>query len=137
MKKTYKKLAALINKINFRKHKKTYSATVHYYIQISGKYGVKFYKSRRAMEECFFRQSAAHFAGFGPKAFFKGKKKDYYYYVTEHANQGRGVVNTEELAFVRKNVAKMGWSTYDLYGDNVGKVNGKPVLIDFDNCTIG
>jgi hypothetical protein len=133
--KTEKKLRELINKINFKKHKKTYSATVHYYVQISGRYGVKFYKRRRAMEECFFRQSAAHFAGFGPKAFFKGKKKDYYYYVTEHAAQGG--MNREELAQVRHNVAKMGWSTYDLYGDNVGKVNDKPVLIDFDTCTIG
>jgi hypothetical protein len=137
MKKTHKKLIALINKINFRKHKRTYSATVHYYIQISGKYGVKFYKSRRAMEECFFRQQAAHFSGFGPKALFKGKKKDYHYYVTEHAEQGKGVVDREEMAEIRHCVAKMGWSTYDLYGDNVGKVNGKPVLIDFDNCTIG
>lgn len=134
---TIQKLRKLIEKINFRNHKRTYSATVHFYVQITGKYGVKFYKKRRAMEECFFRQQAAHFSGFGPKALFKGRKKDYYYYVTEHAEQGRGVVNPEELAFVRKNVAKMGWSTYDLYGDNVGKVNGKPVLIDFDTCTLG
>jgi hypothetical protein len=133
--KTIQKLRSLINKINFKKHEQTGSATVHYYIQITGRYGVKFYKRRRAMEECFFRQSAAHFAGFGPKALFKGKKKDYYYYVTEHAEQGD--MNREELAQVRHNVAKMGWSTYDLYGDNVGKVNGKPVLIDFDTCTIG
>jgi len=132
--KTEKKLRELINKINFKKHEKTYSATVHYYIQITGKYGVKFYKRKRAMEECFFRQNAAHFAGFGPKALFTGKKKDYYYYVTEHAEQ-RGV-SREELAFVRHNVAKMGWSTYDLYGDNIGKVKDKPVLIDFDTCTI-
>ena len=137
MKKTHKKLLSLINKINFRKHKRTYSATVHYYVQISGKYGVKFYKRKRAMEECFFRQSAAHFSGFGPKALFKGKKKDYYYYVTEHAEQGKNVLDREELAEIRHKVAKMGWSTYDLYGDNVGKVNGKAVLIDFDNCTIG
>jgi hypothetical protein len=135
--KTEKKLRELISKINFKKYKKTYSATVHYYIQVSGKYGVKFYKRKRAMEECFFRQSAAHFAGFGPKALFKGQKKDYYYYVTEHAEQGKGVLNHEEISEIRRSVAKMGWSTYDLYGDNLGKVNGKPVLIDFDTCTIG
>lgn len=129
------KLLKLINKINFRQHERTYSATVHYYIQITGRYGVKFYKRKRAMEECFFRQKAAHFAGFGPKAFFKGQKKDYYYYVTEHAEQ-KGV-SREDLAFVRSNVAKMGWSTYDIYGDNVGKVKNRPVLIDFDTCTIG
>jgi translation elongation factor EF-Ts len=135
--KTIQKLRSIINKINFRKHEKSDTATVHYYIQITGRYGVKFYKKKRAMEECFFRQNAAHFAGFGPKALFKGKKKDYYYYVTEHAEQGKNALNREEIAEVRKNVAKMGWSTYDLYGDNVGKVNGKPVLIDFDTCTIG
>jgi hypothetical protein len=133
--KTIQKLRSIINKINFRKYKQTDSATVRYYVQITGRYGVKFYKRKRAMEECFFRQNAAHFAGFGPKALFKGLKKGYYYYVTEHAEQG--TVNREELATVRHNVAKMGWSTYDLFSDNVGKVNGKPVLIDFDNCTIG
>lgn len=133
--KTEKKLRTLINKINFRKHERTFSATVYYYVQITGKYGVKFYKRKRAMEECFFRQKVAHFAGFGPKAFFKGVKKGYYYYVTEHAEQ-RGV-SREELAFVRHNVAKMGWATHDLYGDNVGKVKNRPVLIDFDTCTIG
>ena len=133
--KTVQKLRYIINKINFRKHQKTDSATVHYYIQITGRYGVKFYKRKRAMEECFFRQNAAYFAGFGPKPLFKGVRKGYFYYVTEHAEQGK--MSREELAQVRHNVAKMGWSTYDLYADNVGKVNGKPVLIDFDTCTIG
>ena len=133
--KTVQKLRLIINKINLRKHEQTDSATVRYYVQITGKYGVKFYKRKRAMEECFFRQNAAHFAGFGPKALFKGQKKGYYYYVTEHAEQKS--VSREELAFVRHNVAKMGWSTYDLYRDNIGKVKDKPVLIDFDTCTIG
>jgi hypothetical protein len=133
--KNIQKLRSIINRINFRKHKQTDSATVRYYIQITGKYGVKFFTRKRACEECFFRQNAAHFAGFGPKALFKGVKKGYYYYVTEHAEQG--TVNREELSHIRKNVAKMGWSTYDLFSDNVGKVNGKPVLIDFDTYTIG
>jgi hypothetical protein len=72
--------------------------------------------------------------GFGPKALFTGVKNGYFYYVTEHAQNG---VSREELAQIRKNVSKMGWSTYDLYSDNVGKVRGKPVLIDFDSCTLG
>jgi len=129
------KLRSLINKINFRKHKQTDSATVRYYIQITGQYGVKFFTRRRAMEECFMRQSAAYFLGFGPKALFSGKKKGYYYYVTEHAQLGK--VNHEQLAKLRKQIGRMGWATFDLYSDNVGKVNGKPVLIDFDTCTLG
>ena len=133
--KIVQKLRSIINKINFRKHQRSDSATVRYYIQITGKYGVKFYSKRRAMEEGFFRQNAAHFAGFGPKALFKGQKKGYYYYVTEHADQ-KGLSNGD-LALVRQSVAKMGWSTYDLYRDNVGKIKGRPVLIDFDTCTIG
>lgn len=133
--KTVQKLRSIINKINFRKHEQTGSATVRYYVQITGKYGVKFYSRKRAMEEGFFRQNAAHFAGFGPKALFKGQKKGYYYYVTEHADQ-KGLSNGD-LALVRQSVAKMGWSTYDLYRDNVGKIKGRPVLIDFDTCTIG
>jgi hypothetical protein len=81
------------------------------------------------------RQTAAHALGFGPKAFFYGKKKGYYYYVTEHAQLGK--VNREEMYKLRKQIDLMGWSTFDLFSDNVGKVKGKPVLIDFDSYTLG
>ena len=127
------KLRKAIAKINLRNYKKTESATVHYYIQVTSRYGIKLFKRRRACEEGFFRQKAAYAMGFGPKAFFTGVKNRYFYYVTEHAQHG---VNREELTQIRKKVANMGWSTGDLYSDNVGKVRGKPVLIDFDNCTL-
>ena len=127
------KLRKAIAKINLRNYKKTDSATVHYYIQVTSRYGIKFFRRRRACEEGFFRQSAAYLMGFGPKALFTGVKSGYFYYVTEHAQHG---VNREELAQIRKNVTNMGWSTDDLYSDNVGKVRGKPVLIYFDNCTL-
>jgi hypothetical protein len=127
------KLRKAIAKINLRNYKKTESATVHYYIQITSRYGIKLFRRRRACEEGLFRQKAAYAMGFGPKAFFTGVKNGYFYYVTEHAQHG---VNREELAQIRKNVTNMGWSTNDLYSDNVGKVRGKPVLIDFDNCTL-
>jgi hypothetical protein len=133
--KTAQKLHSLINKINFRNHKQTNSATVRYYIQITGRYGVKFFTRKRACEEGFIRQTAAHYLGFGPKALFTGKKKGYYYYVTEHAQLGN--VNREQMARLRKQISSMGWSTFDLYSDNVGKVKSKPVLIDFDSCTLG
>jgi hypothetical protein len=81
------------------------------------------------------RQTAAYALGFGPKALFIGKKKSYYYYVTEHAELGK--VNREQMYKLRKKIDLMGWSTFDLFSDNVGKINGKPVLIDFDNYTIG
>lgn len=133
--KTVQKLRSIINKINFRKHKQTDSATVRYYIQITGKYGVKFFTRKRACEECFTRQTAAHYLGFGPKALFKGRKKGYYYYVTEHAQLGN--VPREQLSKLRKQIDRMGWSTFDLFSDNIGKINGKTVLIDFDTCTLG
>ena len=133
--KTTQKLRSIINKINFRKHKQTDSATVRYYIQITGRYGAKFFTRKRACEECFMRQTAAYVLGFGPKALFKGKKKGYYYYVTEHAQLGK--VNREQMSKLRKQIDRMGWATFDLYSDNVGKVKGKPVLIDFDTCTLG
>jgi len=132
---TVQKLRSLINKINFRKHKQTDSATVRYYVQITGQYGVKFFTKKRACEECFMRQTAAYHLGFGPKALFKGKKKGYYYYVTEHAQLGN--VRKEQLSKLRKQIDQMGWSTFDLFSDNIGKVNGKPVLIDFDSHTLG
>ena len=127
------KLKKIISKINLRDHKKPDSATVHYYIQITSRYGVKLFKRQRACEECFFRQSAAYFMGFGPKTLFTGIKNGYFYYVTEHAQRG---VSREDISKVRISVNKMGWSTYDLYSDNVGIVRGKPVLIDFDNYTL-
>ena len=96
---------------------------------------VKFFTKKRACEECFMRQSAAHYLGFGPKALFTGKKKGYYYYVTEHAQLGK--VNREQMYKLRKQIERMGWATFDLFSDNVGKINGKPVLIDFDSCTLG
>jgi hypothetical protein len=133
--KTIQKLRSIINRINFRKHKQTDSATVRYYVQITSRYGAKFFTRKRACEECFMRQTAAYFLGFGPKALFKGKKKGYYYYVTEHAELGK--VNREQLSKLRKQIDRMGWATFDLYSDNIGKVNGKPVLIDFDSCTLG
>ena len=68
------KLKKIISKINLRDHKKTDSATVHYYIQITSRYGVKLFRRQRSCEECFFRQSAAYAMGFGPKAFFTGIK---------------------------------------------------------------
>ena len=133
--KTIQKLRSIINKINLRKYEQTDSATVRYYIQITGKYGVKFFTRKRACEECFMRQTAAHVLGFGPKALFTGKKKGYYYYVTEHAQLGN--VGREQLAKLRQQIDRMGWSTFDLYSDNVGKVKGRPVLIDFDTFTLG
>lgn len=133
--KTIQKLRSIINRINLKKHEQTDSATVRYYVQITGKYGVKFFTRKRACEECFMRQTAAYHLGFGPKALFTGKKKGYYYYVTEHAQLGK--VNREQLSKLRKQIDRMGWCTFDLFSDNVGKIKGKPVLIDFDICTLG
>jgi hypothetical protein len=129
------KLKKIINKINLRLHEQTSSAAVRYYIQISGRYGVKFYTSQLKCKGCFFRQEAAYKMGFGPKPLFMGNKGRYFYYVTQHAMQG-GLSN-EEMSSLRKNVSSMGWSTYDLFSDNVGKIKDKPVLIDFDLCTLG
>lgn len=129
------KLKKIINKINLRFHEQTDSATVRYYIQISGKYGVKFYTSEKKRDGCFFRQEAAYKMGFGPKPIFIGAKGRYFYYVTEHALQGG--LNNEEISSLRKKVSSMAWSTFDLFSDNVGKIRNKPVLIDFDLCTLG
>lgn len=129
------KLKKIIKNLNLRFYNQTDSATVRYYIQISGRYGAKFFTSRIKCQGCFFRQEAAHKMGFGPKPLFMGIKGRYFYYVTEHALQGG--LNNEEMSALRKKVASMGWSTFDLFSDNVGKIKNKPVLIDFDLCTLG
>lgn len=133
--KTVQKLRSIISKINLRDHEKTNSATVQYYVQITGRYGVKFFNSQKKCDGCFFRQEAAYKMGFGPKPLFTGTKGRYFYYVTEHAVLGK--CSREELADLRFKMNKMAWSTFDIYSDNVGKINGKPVLIDFDLCTLG
>lgn len=129
------KLKRIIKDLNLRFYNQTDSATVRYYIQITGRYGAKFFTSRIKCKGCFFRQEAAHKMGFGPKPLFMGTKGRYFYYVTEHALQGG--LNIEQMSALRKKVASMGWSTFDLFSDNVGKIKGKPVLIDFDLCTLG
>lgn len=129
------KLKRIIKNLNLRFYNQTDSATVRYYIQITGRYGVKFFTSRIKCQGCFFRQEAAHKMGFGPKPLFMGTKGRYFYYVTEHALQGG--LNNEQMSALRKKVASMGWSTFDLFSDNVGKIKNKPVLIDFDLCTLG
>jgi hypothetical protein len=129
------KLKKIIKNLNLRFYNQTDSATVRYYIQITGRYGVKFFTSKIKCQGCFFRQEAAHKMGFGPKPLFMGIKGRYFYYVTEHALQGG--LNPEQMSALRKKVASMGWSTFDLFSDNVGKIKNKPVLIDFDLCTLG
>jgi hypothetical protein len=129
------KLKKIIKDLNLKDYKQTDSATVRYYIQISGRYGAKFFTSRLKCEGCFFRQEAAHKMGFGPKPLFMGTKGRYFYHVTEHAIQGG--LNQEEISSLKKKISSMAWSTYDLFSDNVGKIKGKPVLIDFDLCTLG
>lgn len=129
------KLKKIIKNLNLRHYEQTDSATVRYYIQISGRYGVKFFTSKPKCQGCFFRQEAAHKMGFGPKPLFMGTKGRYFYYVTEHALKGG--LNSKEMSWLRKKISSMAWSTYDLFSDNVGKIKGKPVLIDFDLYTLG
>lgn len=129
------KLKKIIKNLNLRFYNQTDSATVRYYIQITGRYGAKFFTSKIKCQGCFFRQEAAYKMGFGPKPLFMGVKGRYFYYVTEHALQGG--LNIEQMSVLRKKVSSMGWSTFDLFSDNVGKIKGKPVLIDFDLCTLG
>ena len=132
---TNQKLKKIINNLNLRCYKKTDSATVHYYIQITGRYGVKLYRSKLACEQGFFRQKAACHLGFAPKALFAGTKSGYYYYVTQHADQTK--LTYKEISEIRYLVKKMAWSTHDIYSDNIGRIKGKPVLIDFDSYTLG
>ena len=129
------KLRKIITNLNLKKYQQTDSATVRYYVQITSRYGVKFFTNKRKRDGCFFRQEAAYKMGFAPKPLFTGIKGRYYYYVTEHALLGN--LNIEEMADLRKKIASMAWSTYDLFSDNVGKIRNKPVLIDFDLCTLG
>jgi hypothetical protein len=48
----------------------------------------------------------------------------------------QGGLNNKEISSLRKKILSMAWGTDDLFSDNVGKIRNKPVLIDFDLCTL-
>lgn len=123
-----------VKSLDFRKLKNNSGVSCKYY-KLTKKYGVKFYCDERIRNEVVFRQKLAYNLGFAPKVLFLIKKGKKYGFITEHAKEG---VSRRDLKKIHDFAYKILWDTSDLEEDrNVGMLNGKPVIIDFCQCTLG
>lgn len=106
------------------------------YVRLTKKYSLKLYYKEKDRDRCFFRQSIAYNLGFGPKNLFKVKKSRLFGYVTEHANT-MDTLTDEQFEKLTDQIEMVGWSIGDLEPNvNVGLIGNKPVLIDYDDCTL-
>lgn len=106
------------------------------YVRLTKKYSLKLYYKEKDRDRCFFRQSIAYSLGFGPKNLFKVKKSRLFGYVTEHANTV-DTLTDEQFEKLTDQIETVGWSIGDLEPNvNVGLIGNKPVLIDYDDCTL-
>lgn len=111
-------------------------ASCNGYVRLTKKYSLKLYGSEQDRDRCFFRQSVAYNLGFGPKILFKINKSKMFGYVTEHANTMVNLTNDQFKKLTDK-IEMIGWSINDLDVDvNVGIIDNKPMLIDYDDCTL-
>lgn len=111
------------------------NASITYYIRLNKRYGLKLYKIKADRDGCFIRQKAAYALDIAPKPIGQVDKDHYYGYVTEHAEETR--LTNVELKYLKSVMSEMFWFTDDVEPDrNVGRINGKPVLIDFDDGTL-
>lgn len=111
-------------------------ASVFAYVQLTPRYGVKFYKRRQLCEDAFLRQRASHGIGLAPEAYFLVRKGFRWGYVTQHADTERSA-KRKDVREIRRTCTSMGWCASDIDTDqNVGYVDGRLVLIDFDDATL-
>jgi hypothetical protein len=135
-KKREQELKKMIRRLKFSKEDYTKTASVFAYVQLSPKYGVKFFKRRKLCEDAFIRQRASHFLGIAPEAYFMVRKGFRWGYVTRHADTEK-YGRREDINRIRQICDSMGWCTTDIDVDyNVGYVDGRLVLIDFDDATL-
>jgi len=111
-------------------------ASVFAYVQLTPRYGVKFYKRRKLCEDAFLRQKASHSIGLAPEAYFIVRKGFKWGYVTRHADTDRPG-KREDVREIQRICVSMGWCGMDIDTEqNVGYVDGRLVLIDFDDATL-
>ena len=107
------------------------------YIRLTPKYSLKLFISEAERDGSFKRQKIAHTLNFAPKVLFKVNKGRKFGYITEHADTEKGLTYAQ-LRFLKSKMRKQGWSTMDIGVDvNVGLINNRPIVIDFDSCSTG
>ena len=132
-------LTQKIKKIDLRKYANsrvpTYSC--RYYIRLTKKYSLKLYEDKYEAYNILQRQTVAHSLDFAPKAINKiYKVSNYYGYITEHADINCRI-SDKDYEKIKNKISSICWSTYDIDKDhNLGKINNKVVLIDFDRGTL-
>ena len=118
----------------------TPTASVLYYIQLSNKFGVKFWINSQVRNANFVRQNFAYSLNFAPLAICKvnaltsdGRKL--YGFITEHveiadlpSKQVNGLIRKMQIA---------GWCGIDIgRTHNTGLIGKKPVVYDFDDKSL-
>lgn len=131
-------MPTLIEKaLSVKWRKEILGASCRGYIRLTPKYSLKLFGNKAERDDSFIRQKAAHALNFAPKALVKIDKGRSFGYITEHANTEKPLTN-KQMRSLKAKMRKQGWSVVDVEHDvNVGLINNKPVLIDFDSCTLG
>ena len=134
-----------VNTLDRTVFQKSRSGAECIYIRVTKTTGVKIFACREDAEYSISRQRKAHKIGIGPevlspvhKCGIKGlpEFEDYtkafaYFYITEVAS-GVGKRVTDEVVYRLEDMLEsIGLGQNDLHEDNIGRINGKPVVIDF------
>lgn len=112
-------------------------ASCNGYIRLTPKYSLKLFEKEFDRDSTYVRQSIANQYGFGPKILFKINKSKMFGYITEHAETEKPLTK-KQYKWLKDKIEMIGWSHEDTdVNVNVGLINGKPKLIDYDNCSLG
>lgn len=134
--------AILMNKLLTGFH--LYAGLESGFIPISKNVGIKIFANRLDRDDTYQTQKQAYQYEIAPRVGQKFSlhlpcayrafiaKRQLYGYITERAqNVGKTYINR---AFLQK-VREAGLGTWDMHPENVGKINGKVVCIDFGHIT--
>lgn len=117
------------------------------YFPLSKSEGVKFYRTKKTRDRTYLLQQRAAKFGLAPKvgqrfyidcfsiepgSFGGVDSRRVYGFLTERAQVRRGYFNEYHLEEQLKNI---GIIHHDLHYENVGRLNGRLVCIDFDSCS--
>ena len=107
------------------------------YIRLTPKYSLKLFKEKSDRDGSFVRQRIAHKLKFAPKVLFKINKGRAFGYITEHAETDVELTD-KQFRFLKTKLRSQKWSVCDItHYDNIGIINNKPVVIDFDSFSLG
>lgn len=116
------------------------------FIKINKNEGIKIYPEKRDAKFAMERQKQAYKYGIAPKVLSKVEKCFFdmysyldeetthcYFYKTQVAEKvgNRTIKNRQEMNEIKSIFKKLKWCDGDFHSGNLGKINGKMVVIDF------